>query len=313
MRLLIASLSLATALGATALAAGLPSNRDDAKARAALEMKQDAKKDIVETALAAGSFSTLAAALEAGELVGTLKGKGPFTVFAPTDEAFAALPEGTLKDLLKPENKATLQAILGFHVVPGRVLAEKVVTLPFAATVNGQRLGFTVTEGAVSVQGASVVRTDILCSNGVIHVIDAVLMPSTNDIVETAARAGSFETLAAALGAVDLVEALRADGPFTVFAPTDEAFAALPAGTVESLLEPQNAPRLTQLLLSHVVPGRVYSDAAAKGAELRTLGGKSISIAPVDGVLKIGEAKVVKGDIDASNGVIHVIDRVLLP
>lgn len=133
--------------------------------------------DIVDTAVSAGSFKTLAAALQAAGLVDTLKGKGPFTVFAPTDEAFAKLPAGTVEELLKPENKAKLTAILTYHVVPGKVLAADVVNLTEAKTVQGSSAKITVKEGKVKVDAANVVKTDILCGNGVIHVIDAVILP----------------------------------------------------------------------------------------------------------------------------------------
>lgn len=136
-----------------------------------------AKKDIVDTAVAAGNFKTLAAALQAAGLVDTLKGKGPFTVFAPTDEAFAKLPAGTVDDLLKPENHDKLVAILTYHVVPGKVMAKDVVKLHEAKTVNGKSVKITVDGGKVMVDNANVVKTDIVCSNGVIHVIDSVLLP----------------------------------------------------------------------------------------------------------------------------------------
>ncbi len=135
------------------------------------------QKDIVDTAVAAGSFNTLAAALKAADLVETLKGKGPFTVFAPTDEAFAKLPAGTLDDLLKPANKAKLQGILTYHVVSGKVMAADVVKLKSAKTVNGQSATIKVTDGTVMVDNAKVTKTDIICTNGVIHVIDAVILP----------------------------------------------------------------------------------------------------------------------------------------
>jgi transforming growth factor-beta-induced protein len=136
-----------------------------------------APKDIVDTAVAAGSFKTLAAALQAAGLVDTLKGKGPFTVFAPTDEAFAKLPAGTVENLLKPENKDKLVAILTYHVVPGKVLVAQVVKMTSAKTVNGQTLAISVNDGTVMVDNARVIKTDILCTNGVIHVIDSVLLP----------------------------------------------------------------------------------------------------------------------------------------
>jgi uncharacterized surface protein with fasciclin (FAS1) repeats len=134
-------------------------------------------KDIVDTAVAAGSFKTLAKALTAADLVGTLKGAGPFTVFAPTDEAFEKLPAGTLDNLLKPENKAMLVRVLTYHVVPGRVMAADVVKINSAKAVSGDSLHIKATGGNVMVDKARVTKTDIIASNGVIHVIDSVLLP----------------------------------------------------------------------------------------------------------------------------------------
>jgi uncharacterized surface protein with fasciclin (FAS1) repeats len=159
-----------TAVVATAVAAGFVVAGGTVRA-------EPATKDIVETAVAAGSFTTLAKALTAAGLVGTLKGKGPFTVFAPTDEAFAKLPAGTLDDLLKPENRAKLRAILTYHVVAGKVMARQVTGMSSAQTVNGEPLTIAVKDDGVRINGAQVVRTDIVASNGVIHVIDSVLLP----------------------------------------------------------------------------------------------------------------------------------------
>lgn len=138
---------------------------------------QDAKKDIVDTAVSAGSFKTLVAAVKAAGLVDTLKGAGPFTVFAPTDEAFAKLPAGTVEELLKPENKDKLVAILTYHVVPAKAMAKDVAGMPAAKTVNGKELKLKADGGNVMVDKAKVTKADIECSNGVIHVIDSVLMP----------------------------------------------------------------------------------------------------------------------------------------
>lgn len=219
------------------------------------------KANIVETAVAAGSFKTLVAAVQAAGLVETLSGKGPFTVFAPTDEAFAKLPAGTVESLLKPENKDKLIAVLTYHVVPGLVTAKDVKTM-MAKTVNGQEVSLKVSATGVTIDSAKVIKTDIMTSNGVIHVIDSVILPKqpepkTPNIVETAVAAGSFKTLVAAVQAAGLVETLSGKGPFTVFAPTDAAFAKLPAGTVESLLKPENKDKLIAILTYHVVPGKV--------------------------------------------------------
>jgi uncharacterized surface protein with fasciclin (FAS1) repeats len=134
--------------------------------------------DIVDTAVGAGQFNTLAAALQAAGLVDTLKGDGPFTVFAPTDEAFAKLPEGTVETLLRPENKDQLISILTYHVVPGSVMAEDVVKLDSATTVNGASVNILVSDNGVKVDSANVIKTDIAASNGVIHVIDTVILPN---------------------------------------------------------------------------------------------------------------------------------------
>ena len=152
-----------------ALMVTVPTSRTSAAAQAT--------RDIVDTAVAAGSFGTLAKALAAADLVDTLKGAGPFTVFAPTDAAFAKLPAGTVESLLKPENKAKLRRILTYHVVPGKVLAADVVKMNSAKAVSGDTITVAAKGGTVTVDNARVVKTDILATNGVIHVIDTVIMP----------------------------------------------------------------------------------------------------------------------------------------
>mgnify|MGYP003572725874 FL=1 len=143
----------------------------------ALFASSHTKKDIVDTAVSAGSFNTLVAAVQAAGLAETLKGEGPFTVFAPTDDAFAKLPAGTLDDLLKPENKEKLAAILTYHVVSGKVMAKDVMTMKEAKTVNGQNVMVSMQADTVMIDNAKVVQADVECSNGVIHVIDSVILP----------------------------------------------------------------------------------------------------------------------------------------
>lgn len=140
-----------------------------------------AEKDIVDTAVGAGSFKTLTAAVGEAGLVDALKGKGPFTVFAPTDEAFEKLPEGTVAELLKPENKEKLTAILTYHVVEGKVTADKVTSLKEAETLSGKTIDIAVKDGKVMINNATVVKADIMCTNGVIHVIDTVLLPKEGE------------------------------------------------------------------------------------------------------------------------------------
>jgi uncharacterized surface protein with fasciclin (FAS1) repeats len=268
-------------------------------------------KSIVEIAAQDGRFNTLVAALEAADLVGTLEGDGPFTVFAPTDDAFAMLPEGTVDALLKdPE---ALSEVLLYHVVPGNVMASDVVSLSSAETASGEEISISVDGSTVMINEARVVLADVEASNGVIHVVDSVLLPpaESQSIVAIAAEDGRFNTLVAALQAADLVGTLEGDGPFTVFAPTDDAFAMLPDGTVDALLN--DIPTLQSILLYHVVPGSVMASDVVNLSSAGTASGLEISISVEDGAVLINDAQVITTDIVASNGVIHVIDRVILP
>ncbi|MFN0060152.1 MAG: fasciclin domain-containing protein [Planctomycetota bacterium] len=271
------------------------------------------KKDLVDTAVEAGSFKTLATALGKAGLVEALKGDGPFTVFAPTDEAFAKLPEKTLSELLKPENKGRLASILTYHVVAGNVPAEKALKLLNAKTLNGQQIDLVAKSGELTIDGAKVIKADIQCTNGVIHVIDSVILPSDKSIVATAKDAGVFNTLIAALTAADLATVLQGAGPFTVFAPTDDAFKKLPAGTLENLLRPESRDLLVSILKLHVASGRAFAADALAAEKITTLDKGVVRVRIVDGKPRANEAVIVKTDIDALNGVIHVIDTVLLP
>jgi transforming growth factor-beta-induced protein len=277
---------------------------------------QQEEADIVDVATEAGSFATLLTAVEAAGLVETLQGEGPFTVFAPTDEAFAALPEGTLDSLLS--DTEALSQVLLYHVVPGEVMASDVVELESATTVQGEDIAITVEGDSVKVNDANVVSTDIAASNGVIHVLDQVILPPSvseaagmGDIVETAQAAGGFNTLLTAVETAGLVETLKGEGPFTVFAPTDEAFEALDDGTLDGLLADREA--LTQVLLYHVVPGQVTADQVVELQSAETVEGGSITIRVEDGQVFINDAQVIATDVLTSNGVIHVIDKVIVP
>lgn len=273
-------------------------------------------QNIVDTAVAAGSFKTLAAALGAAGLVDTLKGPGPFTVFAPTDDAFAKLPAGTVDTLLKPENKAALTDILTYHVVSGNVKAADVVKLKYAESLQGGDLKIKVSGSDVFINDTiKVTKTDIVCTNGVIHVLDAVLASPPKNAIDTAKAAGSFTTLLAAVDAAGLTETLKGKGPFTIFAPTDAAFQKLPAGTVTNLLLPENKAQLESILKYHVVSGKVRSDKVVTLTKSPTLLPMEEVTIKVDAgsVFLNNDVKVSAVDVDASNGVIHVIDSVLLP
>ncbi|WP_084176657.1 fasciclin domain-containing protein [[Limnothrix rosea] IAM M-220] len=300
-----------------------------------LEMAQVSAPSIVDIATSDEVFSTLVTALQAGDLVDTLSGDGPFTVFAPINPAFAALSEGTLETLLMPENKALLQEILTYHVISGNITSSD-LTEGKVSTIAGSDLMVSLEDG-VKINNANVLAADIKAGNGVIHVIDAVLLPPSEsteatemedsmtevavtspvsmpvslNIVELAAGNTTFATLVAAVTAGDLVDTLSGEGPFTVFAPTNEAFAALPEGTVETLLMPENKALLQEILTYHVVSGKVTSGDLTAGA-VPTVQGDSVMVSLDDGV-KINGANVIAADVMVSNGVIHVIDTVIMP
>ena len=291
----LAIVALATAaLGATASAS--------AASRSAGE------QDIVATAKAAGTFTTLTALLQKSGLAGTLAKNGPFTVFAPTDAAFAKVPQATLDALAK--HPAQLKAVLLYHVVPGTVTAADVVKLNSAKTLHGSSALIKVARGAVFVNQAKVTTPDVLASNGVIHVVDTVLIPPKN-IVATAKAAGTFTTLTALLQKSGLAGTLAKKGPFTVFAPTDAAFAKVPKATLDALAK--NKAKLRAVLLHHVVKGQVPAAQAMKLRSAKTLEGTPLTIRAKAGKVIVGGATVGKADVLASNGVIHVINKVLIP
>jgi transforming growth factor-beta-induced protein len=266
-------------------------------------------RDIVDIAAEDGRFETLVAAVGAAGLVDALKGEGPLTVFAPRDDAFAALPEGTVEALLN--DIPTLTSILLYHVYDGKVMASDVLEMSQAMSLQGQYAEFSADMDKVMIDNAQIILTDIEAANGVIHVIDAVILPESRDIVDIAVEDGRFTTLVAAIQAAGLVDALKGDGPLTVFAPTDDAFAALPEGTVEALLN--DIPTLTNILLYHVVEGKALAADVVELSEAETLMGESLSIMVDDGKVMVGDAQVIITDIEASNGVIHVLDAVLIP
>ena len=341
-----------------------------------------ATKNIVENAVNSADHTTLVAAVKAAGLVETLSGEGPFTVFAPTNAAFDKLPDGTVETLLKPENKDQLTKILTCHVVAANAMSDAIMGM--IADDNGEHPvktvgGCTFTakmsgDNIVIVDGqgneATVTIADVKQSNGVIHVIDTVLLPAADDgmeadsaamddsgdgymaddtmsesamadedtvtvggapmypsktIVENAVNSADHTTLVAAVKAAGLVETLSGEGPFTVFAPTNAAFDKLPDGTVETLLKPENKDQLTKVLTAHVVAGDLSAEELMRRA--RNHGGRynfnAVSGDALTAVIKGrslyifdeagGAGKVTISNVNQSNGVIHVVDDVLLP
>lgn len=268
--------------------------------------------DVVE---GSEDHNTLQAALLAAELDGTLSGPGAFTLFAPTDEAFDNLPEGLLDDLLA-EPEGALTDILLYHVVDGISLSGDLENGQIITTLFGETVSVTITDGDVFINNAQVTVADIVTINGVVHVIDAVLVPAEEElptIFEIVQGSEIHATLEAALTATELDGTLSGEGDFTLFAPTDEAFNALPANLVNALLADPGFNVLNDILLYHVVDGASFSIDLSDGQEIATLAGQDVVVTITEDGVQINNALVTVADIPASNGVVHIIDAVLIP
>ena len=268
-----------------------------------------ASDDIPTNAAATGDHDTLVAALSHVGLVATLQSPGPFTVFAPTDQAFANAGID-IADFDTQEEKDRLTDILTYHVIDGEVPSSAVTDGMTATMVNGDTASFTVADGKVSIGDASVTLADVPASNGVIHVIDTVLMPPM-DITEIAQSTGIHNALVAAIVQADLLSTLQGNGPFTVFAPTDQAFTDAQID-LNALDTPEGKDALTNILLYHVVDGEVPSSAVTDCLSTDAVNSDPLSFSVGDNVM-VNDAIVTAADVTASNGVIHVIDKVLTP
>jgi uncharacterized surface protein with fasciclin (FAS1) repeats len=266
---------------------------------------------VVDIIVDSDDHNTLEAAVLAADLATTLSGEGPFTVFAPTDSAFSALPEGTLEFLLDTANRDSLVAILTYHVVGDSVPSSVLTDGMFATTVNEDSVYIRVTEDGVMVNNAMVTMADIAADNGVVHVIDAVLLPPPATVVDVVVSDTTLTTLETAVTQAQLVDALSGEGPFTVFAPNDTAFADLEDGLLDSLLADPTGD-LATILQFHVVPGRFMSSDLAEGAMLTTLEGEALEISLTGGAT-VNDIAILRTDLLAGNGVVHVIGGVLLP
>ncbi len=332
--------ALALSVGLVAAACSSDDPEATAEETTTTEAEMTEPGNIAEVATEAGDFTTLLAAAEAAGLVGPLTGTDQLTVFAPTDAAFAAALDTlgiSAEELLA---NPALADILTYHIVDGEVKSDAVVTLDgqMVETLNGQSVLVTVDGSTVKVNEATVTAVDVDASNGVIHVIDGVLLPpdvaeallgSAMDdemseeemsdepatVVDIALSSDDFSTLVAAVTQADLVETLQGEGPFTVFAPTNEAFEQALADlnlTAEELLA---SPDLAGILTYHVVAGEITAEdaIAADGTEIATVNGDTIEISVVDGMVMVDGATVTTADLMAGNGVVHVIDAVILP
>lgn len=267
---------------------------------------------VVDIIVNSPDHTTLEAAVLAAGLADDLSAQGPFTVFAPTDAAFAALPAGTIEAVLA--DAELLNAILTYHVVGGEALSTSLSDGQEITTLNGANVTVSIMGGSVMINNATVTVADILADNGVVHVINAVLLPPappTTTVVDIIVNSPDHTTLETAVIAAGLADDLSGDGPFTVFAPTDAAFAALPAGTIEAVLA--DPVLLNAILTYHVAAGNVLSTDLTDGMTIATLNGADVTVSIMGGTVMINDATVTVADLVADNGVVHVINAVLLP
>jgi len=297
-----------------------------------------ASQTILDLAEATPDLSTLVAALKADTAL--IERLDPsfssaydtdYTVFAPSNEAFNKLPASELISLLQPANLAQLDGILKVHIVEGNFESSKLVDGEQLLTVGGGYVTVHIAGADVFIDSSKVTTANVAASNGVVHIVDTVLMPAAptpapppapgaptpapgiQNIVQLAAATADLSTLVAALSAGGLEETLAGKGPFTVFAPTNEAFAALPAGVVANLLKPANKAQLVDILTYHVASGRVFAADLENGQRYQTVEGKYVNAAVNASGVFINDAAVTTADVSASNGVVHIVDHVLLP
>jgi len=272
------------------------------------------KADIVQVAQRTPDLSTLVAALTAGKLVGTLEGNGPFTVFAPTNEAFAKIPKDTLTKLLADQK--LLDQLLEYHVLSGDFSMRDLESTKLVSTLEKEEVIVRSMSGTIMVNNANVVTADVEATNGVVHVVDKVLVPPDfplalypEDIVELAESQPDLSTLVQALVAGKLTATLSGQGPYTVFAPTNEAFAKIPAADLQKLLK--NTKELDALLEYHVLTGKFTMRDLMAVKSVKTLEGDDVTVSGSGNVINVNDAKVLKADVSATNGIVHVIDNVL--
>lgn len=279
---------------------------------------------IIDIAKSADDFSTLVAAIEAStvgpagpNIADALSGEGTFTVFAPTNAAFDKLPSELVSKLLESTWQPQLQDVLLYHVLGSEVLSTDLSDGLSAATLESGDITVNLNPPRINENSNILIDAglvDVEAGNGIIHGIDSVLTPTSvmSNIVDIAVANDAFSTLVAAVTAAGLGEALSGAGPLTVFAPTNEAFDALPEGTLDSLLEPENIDQLTDILKYHVVAANAHSSGLSTGP-VETLNGAPVDVTVADTGVMVGDANVIKSDVIASNGIIHVIDAVILP
>ncbi|MFW5742250.1 MAG: fasciclin domain-containing protein [Spirochaetota bacterium] len=271
----------------------------------------------IETARDEGDLSAFLDAVEAADLSGVLRGAGPITVFAPTDRAFDLLPEGVLDALLA--DRDALREILRYHIVPAAVRTDQIDAVHEELTLQGEPLSLAWRNGTIHANHAALIRPDLETSNGVMHVIDQVLIPPSidlarllaDDLYETIAAHERLTTLARAIREAGIEDTFASEGPFTVFAPSDAAFEKLPPGALPSLLS--DASALARTLRYHVAREELYAGDLNRIASSMTLADHPVAVTLEGATVYVNDSRLGETDIQAKNGVVHLVDTVLLP
>lgn len=271
------------------------------------QSENPANGNIIDTLAATGTFNTFSKALQIAGLVETLKKEGPFTVLAPTDEAFTKLPEGMLDALLK--NPEKLKTLLNYHIIPQMVTFTNFGEPKEFSTLMGQAIAIKAEGIRFLVEGNDVLEKDFMCSNGIFHVIDKVLLP--NDIIGALNASEKCAILLSAFEKAELIETLKGDGPFTVFAPTNDAFKKVPQAKLNEILG--NKEKLKHLLTYHVVSGKILGADIVQLKNLKSLNGQTLTVTKLEDKIIIDNSKIEKSDLFCTNGVIHLVNAVMLP
>lgn len=272
------------------------------------------RESLAAAARSAGRFDTFMRLAEAAELATLLEGTQFHTLAAPTDRAFDALPTGTVGALLRPEHRAKLEALVKFHVISGNHSAAALSTRRHISTLNGQRMALDVDGLTLKFAGAPLAMPSIACRNGMLHGVDQVLLPVADELTGVLEVEGEFSTLIQLLKQTGLHDALAdGDDVLTLFAPTDEAFERVPTDLLARLVQPKNEQLLKSVLMHHIVEGRLYSQTLLSGEAPRSLEGSRLDTAAIAAPSGQGQPLIVAADLEGTNGVVHKVNRVILP
>jgi uncharacterized surface protein with fasciclin (FAS1) repeats len=270
------------------------------------------RKSIVEALRSSKGLRSFAKLVDAAGMATVLEAEGPFTVLVPTEAAFANLGEGAFDRLVEQQDRDRLRTIVSNHILRGGLGAADLADRSGVRSLADRRLAVEHKFGVLTVGRAAIKAANIPATNGIIHTISGVLQPVESDLMTVAGKVGPYATLIELIESAGLRDSLAGKGPYSLFAPTNRAFERLPAGTLDRLRDPAHRKELIELLRRHIVPGRIYAEDALRAGRLTNLNGEVLSFRLMDGRETLAGAHVYETNVDAGNGVLHAIDRVLV-